>query len=55
YVSLLTNHIFEFDDADDLGSQAGMLFIPLDLGSIAGPPISAAILTASGGFKAVGY
>ncbi|KAH6902947.1 hypothetical protein BKA70DRAFT_1302482 [Coprinopsis sp. MPI-PUGE-AT-0042] len=55
YVSLLTNHIFEFDNADDLGSQAGMLFIPLDLGSIAGPPISAEILTASGGFKAVGY
>jgi MFS transporter, MCT family, solute carrier family 16 (monocarboxylic acid transporters), member 10 len=55
YVSILTNPIFEFGETDDVGRRVGMFMITLGLGALAGPPISGAILTASGGFKAVGY
>lgn len=55
YVSLLTNPIFELGGAGDLGRRVGMYTILLGLGGVAGPPISGAILSASGGFKLVGY
>ncbi|KAH6902984.1 hypothetical protein BKA70DRAFT_1086902, partial [Coprinopsis sp. MPI-PUGE-AT-0042] len=54
-VSLFTNPILELGGSDAVGNQTRMFFIPLDLGSIAGSPISAAILTALGGFKALRY
>ncbi|EAU80704.2 monocarboxylate permease [Coprinopsis cinerea okayama7 len=55
YVSLLTNPIFELGGTGDVGRRVGMFTNILAIGAVAGPPISGAILTASGGFKMVGY
>ncbi|KAH6902769.1 hypothetical protein BKA70DRAFT_1404603 [Coprinopsis sp. MPI-PUGE-AT-0042] len=46
---------FEFGNTVGIGSQAGKVLIPLGLGAIAGPPVPGAVLSASGGFDAVGY
>lgn len=40
---------------NDIGRRTGMCMTILALGALAGPPISGAINTATGGFKAVGY
>jgi len=55
YVSLLTNPVMEFGETADLGRRVGMMMSVLALGGLAGPPISGAINTATGGFEAVGY
>lgn len=39
----------------DVGRRTGMCMTILAFGALAGPPISGAINTATGGFKAVGY
>lgn len=45
----------EFGDTEDVGRRVGMFMSILALGALAGPPISGAINTATGGFAAVGY
>lgn len=55
YVSLLSNPMMEFGDTKDVGRRLGMFMTILSLGALAGPPISGAINTATGGFEAVGY
>ncbi|KAG6872973.1 hypothetical protein C0995_004512 [Termitomyces sp. Mi166 len=55
YVSLLANPIMSLGVTDDLGRRIGMFMSIFALGALAGPPISGAINTASGGFEVVGY
>ncbi|KAF9020821.1 MFS general substrate transporter [Hymenopellis radicata] len=55
FVSLLANPVMEFGDASDVGRRIGMMMSILALGGLAGPPISGAINTSTGGFEAVGY
>ncbi|KAG6899451.1 hypothetical protein C0993_010233, partial [Termitomyces sp. T159_Od127] len=40
---------------DDIGRRIGMFMSIFAFGALAGPPISGAINTATGGFEAVGY
>ncbi|KAF9020820.1 MFS general substrate transporter [Hymenopellis radicata] len=47
--------VMEFGDASDVGRRVGMMMSILALGALAGPPISGAINTGTGGFEAVGY
>lgn len=42
-------------DTKDVGRRLGMFMSILSLGALAGPPISGAINTATGGFEDVGY
>jgi MCP family monocarboxylic acid transporter-like MFS transporter 10 len=39
----------------DVGRRIGMSMTILAFGALAGPPISGAIISASGGFEAAGY
>ncbi|GLB34493.1 putative monocarboxylate [Lyophyllum shimeji] len=55
YVSLLSNPMMELGATEDLGRRVGMFMSIFALGALAGPPISGAINTASGGFEVVGY
>ncbi|KAF5378329.1 hypothetical protein D9615_008721 [Tricholomella constricta] len=55
YVSLLSNPMMELGETHDLGRRLGMFMSIFALGALAGPPISGAISTASGGFAVVGY
>jgi MFS family permease len=55
YVALLANPVLEFGDAEDGGRRVGMMFSILSIGAVAGPPISGAISTATGGYEDVGY
>lgn len=41
-------------DTGDVGRRSGMYMTLLSFGALAGPPISGAINTATGGYKAVG-
>jgi len=45
----------DMGEANDVGRRLGMSLSVLAIGGLIGPPISGAINTASGGFKAVGY
>ena len=42
-------------DTEDVGRRLGMFMSILSIGALAGPPISGAISTVTGGFKDVGY
>lgn len=55
YVSLLSNPIMDLGVVDDVGRRVGMFMSILSLGALAGPPISGAINSATGGFVVVGY
>ena len=55
YVSLLGNPIMDMGDTEDVGRRLGMFMSILSMGALAGPPISGAISTATGGFKDVGF
>lgn len=55
YVSLLGNPILDMGETNDVGRRFGMFMSILSIGALAGPPISGAISTATGGFRAVGY
>ena len=55
FVSLVSNPVMEFGEATDVGRRIGMMMSILSLGALAGPPISGAINTHTGGFAAVGY
>lgn len=55
YVALCANPIMAMGDTEDIGRRLGMFFMVSAMGAVAGPPISGAIYTATGGFAAVGY
>ncbi|KZT10198.1 MFS general substrate transporter [Laetiporus sulphureus 93-53] len=55
YASLLAPPIVSMGERWDVGTRIGMSFTVLALGALAGPPISGAIYTATGSYKAVGY
>ncbi|KAK0463488.1 major facilitator superfamily domain-containing protein [Desarmillaria tabescens] len=55
YISSFLIPIFELGDMDDLGRRLGMAMTIAASGALAGPPISGAIYSATGGFEAVGY
>ncbi|KAI0797521.1 MFS general substrate transporter [Abortiporus biennis] len=55
YVSLLPAPVMQMGQTHDVGVRVGMLMTVLAFGAVAGPPISGAINTATGGFDAVGY
>ncbi|KIM36456.1 hypothetical protein M413DRAFT_78221 [Hebeloma cylindrosporum] len=55
YVSLLSNPIMEMGEPWDVGRRTGMFMSISAVGALAGPPISGAIKSATGDFKAVGY
>ena len=55
YVSLVSNPMMALGDTKDVGRRLGMFSTVFSLGALAGPPISGAINTATGSFKAVGY
>ena len=52
---MLAAPLIEMGDRYDVGVRLGMFFTILAMGALAGPPISGAINTATGGFEAVGY
>ncbi|PBK78886.1 MFS general substrate transporter [Armillaria solidipes] len=55
YISSFLIPIFELGDMGDLGRRLGMAMTIAASGALAGPPISGAIYSATGGFEAVGY
>jgi hypothetical protein len=55
YVSLFTVPAVAMGKFEDAGRRVGMFMSVAAFGAIAGPPISGAISTASGGFVAAGY
>ncbi|KAF8227102.1 MFS general substrate transporter [Tricholoma matsutake] len=55
YVSLFANPMMAFGDTKDVGRRVGMFMSIFSLGALAGPPISGAINTATGGFEVAGY
>ncbi|KAJ7186131.1 major facilitator superfamily domain-containing protein [Mycena filopes] len=55
YVSIFPLPLFALGDVADIGRRTGMSLTIAAFGALGGPPISGAILTATGGFNAVGY
>ncbi|KAJ6559229.1 major facilitator superfamily domain-containing protein [Mycena vulgaris] len=55
YVSTFALPLFALGEISDIGRRTGMALTIAALGALAGPPISGAINTATGGFEAVGY
>ncbi|KAG2154110.1 major facilitator superfamily domain-containing protein [Suillus clintonianus] len=55
YVTLSSIPAVAMGKMDDAGRRVGMFLSLIGLGGIAGPPISGAISTATGGFAAAGY
>ncbi|KIY72377.1 MFS general substrate transporter [Cylindrobasidium torrendii FP15055 ss-10] len=55
YVSSFLLPLFEMGEIADIGRRTGMVMSVAALGAVAGPPISGAINSATGGYNAVGY
>lgn len=55
YIALSANPVMDLGVVDDVGRRVGMWLSILSIGALAGPPISGAINSATGGFEAVGY
>jgi hypothetical protein len=55
YISLYSVPAVAMGKMEDAGRRVGMFVSLTGLGSIAGPPISGAICTATGGFVDAGY
>ncbi|KAJ6593393.1 major facilitator superfamily domain-containing protein [Mycena capillaripes] len=55
YVSSFMLPLYHLGDIADVGRRSGMAMSLTALGALAGPPISGAINTVSGGYNAVGY
>ncbi|KAF7351027.1 MFS domain-containing protein [Mycena sanguinolenta] len=55
YVSSFLLPMFHLGDIADVGRRSGMAMTLTAIGALAGPPISGAIYSASGGYSAVGY
>ena len=47
--------LYDLGDIEDVGRRAGMIMTITSFGSVAGPPISGALIQATGGFAATGY
>lgn len=47
--------LIHMGDMSDVGRRTGTLFSILAISALAGPPISGAIASATGNYKAVGY
>ncbi|KLO10562.1 MFS general substrate transporter [Schizopora paradoxa] len=54
FVSLISAPMIAFGEVSDVGRRTGLYFSVLALAAVAGPPISGAINTATGGFHQVG-
>ncbi|KAI0314723.1 MFS general substrate transporter [Amylostereum chailletii] len=54
YVGLLAGPIMAMGPTEDVGRRTGMYFTVTAMGALAGPPISGAIIDATGNYKAVG-
>jgi hypothetical protein len=55
YISLYSVPAVAMGKMEDAGRRVGMFMSLIGLGGIAGPPISGAIRTATGGFVDAGY
>ncbi|KAG1827418.1 major facilitator superfamily domain-containing protein, partial [Suillus subaureus] len=55
YVSLYSAPLVAMGQMEDAGRRVGMFMSLIAFGGVAGPPISGAISTATGGFVAAGY
>ncbi|KAE9398815.1 MFS general substrate transporter [Gymnopus androsaceus JB14] len=55
YISCFLLPIYEMSEVNDIGRRTGMILSIGATGALLGPPISGAINTNTGGFKAVGY
>ncbi|KAJ6581826.1 major facilitator superfamily domain-containing protein [Mycena capillaripes] len=55
YVSTFPLPVFALGEVADVGRRTGMALTVAAFGALAGPPISGAINTATGGFEPVGY
>ncbi|KAF8173184.1 MFS general substrate transporter [Mycena galopus ATCC 62051] len=55
FVGLQAVPLIHMGDMSDVGRRTGTLFSILALSALAGPPISGAIASATGNYKAVGY
>ncbi|KAJ7029992.1 major facilitator superfamily domain-containing protein [Mycena alexandri] len=55
YVSSFILPMYHLGDIEDMGRRSGMAMTLTAFGAVAGPPISGAINTATGGYTAVGY
>lgn len=47
--------LIHMGDMSDVGRRTGTLFFALSISALAGPPISGAIASGTGDYKAVGY
>jgi MCP family monocarboxylic acid transporter-like MFS transporter 10 len=54
FVGLMCAPLIALGDSRDVGRRIGMFLTILSLGALAGPPISGAIVSATGGYDAVG-
>jgi len=54
FVGLVALPVAQLGDTGDIGRRTGMLFTVCAVGAVLGPPISGAILSATGGFHDVG-
>jgi MFS family permease len=55
YVSCFLLPVYAMSNVNEIGQRTGMLMSITAIGALLGPPISGAINTNTGGFKAVGY
>ncbi|KAF8146847.1 major facilitator superfamily domain-containing protein [Mycena galopus ATCC 62051] len=55
YISSFSLPIYRLGDIADVGRRSGMAMTLTAIGAMAGPPISGAISTTAGGYRAVGY
>ncbi|KAJ6618891.1 major facilitator superfamily domain-containing protein [Mycena sp. CBHHK59/15] len=55
YVSSFMLPMYKIGEISDVGRRTGMAMTLTAIGALAGPPISGAINSATGGFQAVGY
>jgi MCP family monocarboxylic acid transporter-like MFS transporter 10 len=54
FVGLIAGPIMAMGPVEDVGRRTGMYFSVMAIGALAGPPISGAIASATGGYEAVG-
>lgn len=55
WLSTLQLPAYDLGRREDLGRRVGMMMTLASVGALTGPPISGAIIKASGGYTATGY
>ncbi|PFH44634.1 hypothetical protein AMATHDRAFT_168326, partial [Amanita thiersii Skay4041] len=55
FASLISNPMMALGETGDVGRRLGMYMSIIALGAVAGPPVSGAILKATGGYEAMGF